>query len=325
MIVQRLTLSILVLVFLEESSQFIFSHYTAFSVFSRLLLLPLIVGSIALIFALKELLYQTSIYVFLILFLSFFWLKDQLPQTIQKENQPVNEVLFYSQNVHQFCNESVVFDQIVEQVKRSKAQVVCIQEFGMKSRWPSIKSVSDEFSNKIDLPYYDFTPTPGNVFGTAVFSKYPIQKVDTIFQLLSYTNEAKYYQINKDGSEIKFINAHLQSFNLKSFFTNETMTLSHILKLKAEQLFSILNYQLKSDIILGDFNILPGSCLYDLILNSGYRDVQVQKGNPMAPTLPMIFNRIDYVFVTPKISIQNFQMLDQSGSDHRALVVKLAL
>lgn len=279
----------------------------------------------ALIFILKERLYLTGLHVLLLLALSFFWLKDHERSSHLDAAKSDNNVRFYCQNVHQFCNDSLVLNNIADQIKRCNPQIVCLQEFGLMNRWPNIKSVADEFSNKTDLPYYDFTPTPGNVFGTAVFSKYPIQNVDTIFQLLSYTNEAKFYQINIDGVELRFINTHLQSFNLGSFFTSEKMTMSHILKLKVEQLSSVLNDQFKSDLILGDFNTLPGSALYRQMISHNFRDAQVEKGNPADPTLPMIFNRIDYVFVDSHIPILEFQLLDQAGSDHRALLVNVAL
>jgi endonuclease/exonuclease/phosphatase (EEP) superfamily protein YafD len=323
-LIQGFFISVSMLVFLEESSQFIFPHYTILSVLSKLVLLPISIILLALIFILKQRLYLVSSHVFLLFSLVFFWLKDQVPKGEEKFEEVSASVLFYNHNVHQFYDDTIVFNGIAKQIKESEAQIVCLQEFGLMQYWPNIRSVAEEFSKKIDLPYYDFTPTKGNVFGTAVFSKYPIQNVATVFQLLGRTNEAKMYTVDVLTQQLKFVNLHLHSFNLPSVFKDNESTVSQILNLRKEELASVLSFKSKADVLLGDFNLLPGSQLYNAIVDENYLDAQRQKGNVLEPTYPGIMNRIDYVFLRSFILIERFEMLEKAGSDHTALLVEIA-
>lgn len=311
-------------VLIELISQLMFAHYCPISVFSTAAILPLLITNVLLILVSKNQRNGAVLKTGILILIGCFWLMNHIPK-----NEPVstlafnNSVIIYSQNVHQFKNDTLVVKSIVEQIKSSKAEIVCLQEFGLYYMWPNIGAVAKDFSEQVGLTYYDFTPTRGNIFGTAIFSAYPICRVDTIFQFLSYTNEAKEYKILVRNSELNLVNLHLQSFNFGGGGANDVLSVSQVINLQMSQLSSILENEFEANFMVGDFNFLPGSFLYQKFSNEDFYDAQLQLGKALHPTFMPLLNRLDYLFYNRSSSVSKLEILPGAGSDHQAILAEI--
>jgi endonuclease/exonuclease/phosphatase (EEP) superfamily protein YafD len=76
----------------------------------------------------------------------------------------------------------------------------------------------------------------------------------------------------------------------------------------------------------GDFNSAPDSPIYTRISSAGFEDPFVAGGFDPAPTSPAIgpAERIDFVWARG-LEVRDAQVLDSLASDHRMVVVELAL
>ena len=226
-------------------------------------------------------------------------------------------------NVGQFSNDTAAVNQCIELIRSEKLDVVCLQEFGLYYKWPDVESVVSDFAKRTDFQYYDFSPKQGNIFGTAVFSKHEITHIDTIFQLLSHTNEAKVYKLDVNGKSISIANVHLQSYNL--FSSSDSLSWHSIQRAIAdrnEQVKMILRSQ--PDIVLGDFNASPGTIVHSMLC-AEYIDVQHSFGKAFSPTYKDFPTRLDYLFVNGSFAPKSFYLNPIPPSDHKALVAQIGI
>lgn len=227
-----------------------------------------------------------------------------------------------SLNAGQFSNDTSVVRQCIELIRIENPDIVCLQEFGLYYKWPDVRSVSIDFAEKINCTYFDFSPKPGNIFGTAFFSKYEIEAIDTVFQLLSHTNEAKVYTVNVNGKRITIANVHLQSYNLFSVKNSASLTsISEAINARNAQVMDLLEFE--ADAMVGDFNASPGTIVHDKLC-AKYVDVHRTYGNPFSFTHQSFPTRLDYVFVRENTAIDRFSVNADSPSDHKALVIKIS-
>lgn len=309
------------LVLIDHISQYIFPHYNAVSVLSSAAIVPLLILNAVIILFSKYRQNGAVVKTGMLILLSCIWLSTHIQKNEPISSKAFNEsIIIYSQNVHQFNNDTLVVQNIVEQIKSSKAEIVCLQEFGLYYMWPNIGAVAKNFSEQVGLPFYDFTPTRGNIFGTAIFSAYPILEVDTIFQLLSYTNEGKHYKLLVRNSELNLVNVHLQSFNFNGVGENDVLSVSQVIGHQISQLNLILESERQADFILGDFNFLPGSYPYQMVSQNGYYDAQLQHDKSIQPTFLPMLNRLDYVFYKRCQAVSRIEILPDADSDHKAIL-----
>ncbi|MEQ9187151.1 MAG: endonuclease/exonuclease/phosphatase family protein [Cryomorphaceae bacterium] len=236
-----------------------------------------------------------------------------------------NEISVLCLNVGQFNNDTIDVQSTIEEIKRHDPDILCLQEFGLYYTWPDVASVAKDFSEKTGLSHYDFTPHPGNIFGTAVFSKFPILSVDTVFNMLSATNEAKSYVIDVNGMEVKLMNMHLQSYNIlgpKHGGNSLDDDLVETLSRRRSQVRILVKH--KADIVVGDLNASVGSFYYETVANK-WRDVQRAFGMGLLPTHAYVPTRLDYIFTRKRMRPISFERLTGFPSDHYGLLATLAI
>ena len=236
-----------------------------------------------------------------------------------------HEVKVLCLNVAQFSNATAAVNATVREIKQHDPDIVCLQEFGLYYKWPDVGSVSADFAKRIGMAHYDFSPFPGNIFGTAVFSKYPILSSDTIFSMLSATNEAKSYVFSIGDEELKLTNMHLQSYNFfgkrkepKSFNDALIETLSR----RHSQVRVMMKHQ--ADMLVGDINASVGTVYYEEIAHR-FRDVQRAFGKGMLPTHAYLPTRLDYIFTRQRLRPVAFERLTDFPSDHHGLMATIAI
>jgi len=255
--------------------------------------------------------------------ISFLLIIRHHSQTIHLESEiPATDTLkIVSLNVGQFSNDTAVVVQCIKLIQEEKPDAVCLQEFGLYFKWPDVYSVAADFAKRAGYLYFDFTPKRGNIFGTAFFSNHEITTIDTVFQLLSHTNETKIYSLNVHGKHVSIANVHLQSYNL--FSSRDALTFGSVMnaiEMRNEQVHWLVDAQ--PNIIVGDLNASPGTIVHSRLCDD-YVDVQLNFGNPFSPTHQVFPTRLDYVFVVENFKPISFRLSAKSPSDHKMLVAEI--
>jgi endonuclease/exonuclease/phosphatase (EEP) superfamily protein YafD len=237
-----------------------------------------------------------------------------------------SELKLISLNVNQFQNDTGVVNQIISQLRLENPDVILLQEFGLYYKWPDVNSVASDFSTRIELPYYHFDPHTGNIFGTAIFSRYPITDSKLLFNMLSHTNEAWKHNLLVNGHSLDIVNVHLQSFNLSTNSDRpEYQSLSKVISeqaIQTNQVLDAINNQ-TSTVIAGDFNVVRGSRILRQFENN-FQSAIDAKNISFDGSLKYSPIRIDHAFCSKTIGILNSRFDSNFESDHKALVLHLS-
>jgi endonuclease/exonuclease/phosphatase family metal-dependent hydrolase len=83
-------------------------------------------------------------------------------------------------------------------------------------------------------------------------------------------------------------------------------------------------------VLAGDFNSSQDHAAFRRILDTGLRDAARLAGHPRTPSwperlLPTFGTQIDHVLLSPDFSANSARFLDLADTDHRALLVDIAL
>lgn len=233
-----------------------------------------------------------------------------------------------SLNVGQFNNDTSRVQHVINTINEIDPDIVVMQEFGLYYKWPNIDAMSHDFSVQIDRPHYHFQPHEGNIFGTAIFSRFVIEESTLIFNQLSNTNEAWVHNIQCDSQTLRLVNLHLQSFNLTGDrLSAYAVPLVQVSSYQNDQVDAILKEVQGSNVghtlILGDQNAAAGSDIYTRFAEC-YIDVVSAFGKGWMTTHAFLPLRIDHVFVSPELVVSEVSVVSNSGSDHKAIVLDIS-
>ncbi|MFI3209580.1 MAG: endonuclease/exonuclease/phosphatase family protein [Peptostreptococcaceae bacterium] len=190
-------------------------------------------------------------------------------------------------------------------LKNLDADIICLQEVNESS-----KAGFQVSSFKEELNMYSYFGAnvlkSGNNYGLSIHSKYPIKYENHIY--LTSKKEQRgmlHTTISIKGKKIDIINLHLG-------LSYEEQTV---------QIDEMLEYLKRLDnpyIVVGDFNA------YNLDIDEGILlDAAKETGNSNTLTLQAGLERIDYIFVSPKIDIIDYEVLIESMSDHYPIKAKI--
>lgn len=242
-------------------------------------------------------------------------------------------------NAAGFGNSSSQLEAAAAELNDLQPDVVVFQEFGLVAWWQHEDTLSGVMSTALDLPYYTWFRHPYNIFGLAIFSRYPIEGSESLFLPVNVGNGAALNRIQHPKATIDLIHLHLHSFNYghrldtvgefwQKFTAFPTFT-SETYAQQREQLVKILRAGLSSPnpvLLAGDFNNVPGSYYYRQ-LDLDFTDAFAEAGSGFGYThmewiLPL---RIDQQWASSHWNIQMARREQVSGSDHQALVVDYQL
>ena len=270
----------------------------------------------------------------------------------EKEKESVNQVKVMSYNVQLFGLYATITSQnqdtknaIFDYLREEQPEIICFQEFYKKKKRDFI--TKDSITSILGTEFYHgkYAKQFGNrqSFGVALFSKYPIiykGEIDFDKQDKSY-NYCIYADIVKNTDTFRVYNAHLQSirfgesdyalFNEKNITNTENKDkfLGLVKKVRrsypvrAKQAKLIMDHISKSPypvIVCGDFNDTPMSYVYNQFnaqLNDAFRETSFGIGSTYAGNIPI--GRIDYIFHSKGLNSSNFQIQEDSFSDHYAI------
>lgn len=261
----------------------------------------------------------------------------------------------YSPRDKKFYDDKM--DQLIEEIKASAADVICLQEvdFGshrslgvnqarylaQKANYPHLAEAVSWEANYIPFPYWPFARHFGQMkSGGAILSKYPILSHE-ITLLEKPLSQAWWYNIfylhrywqkvvvELGNNKVSFMNLHLEAFDK----ADRRSQLKQLVKIVKEE---------KIEIIAGDFNMLPASASkkarfkdseddyendpsYEEMLKSGH--FEVIPDNIYAQDEVRYFTfpaskpdrRLDYIWFKPDLKMIKAEVLPSALSDHLPL------
>src|SRR3989344_6002711 len=227
-----------------------------------------------------------------------------------------------SLNIWNYTNYKERKPKIIEFIKKQNPDVLVLQEvrddidFNEKGN-----DQAKQLQKELDYPYYEFyavtdkqkeRPEKYNRYcieGTAIFSKFPIKKVEKI--QLTKQPEDRYTCGNlhitiQAKKKIDIIGVHFSNSNLFSLLhLIETLKYARDKKIKP--------------IIVGDFNILHPNWLADVV-SSEYLDSYNFKKYISYPSKN---ETLDYIVIPKEFSFVSLDCSTEELSDHRALIAEI--
>ena len=224
--------------------------------------------------------------------------------------------------------------QIVDLLKREDADVVCLQEVIEVPGGDTFFEDIDEIKAKAGYEHCFFSPVFGFKLmrrnakaGLAVLSRIPFEETNATFTRLEYIDDfdfldtdynvrsIQHVTVNNAGRKLHILNHHGHHLREHKNGDEETM----------RQCRMIVDYMknLQGPIVLcGDFNLAPESESLEqinaVLINHAKKHGILTTRTPLTHKV----ETCDYIFTSPDIEIQNFQVLDDIASDHKALTVE---
>jgi len=229
---------------------------------------------------------------------------------------------------------------IIKDALNMEGDIKCFQEFYTEKdskKFNTIKRLSKTH------PYYFFEPfftnKEGGGFGMAIFSKYPIEKKESIRFKEKSNNQILYADIVIGRNKVRVFNVHLQSMNINDDELADSPSqdrfkqnlLKALLRYKqgairrskqVDRLISEINRSPYPVMVCGDFNEPPLGYAYKQVSNH-LLNSQEEAGRGIGAThngrIP--FLRIDNQFYQDGIDIHSFDVLNNKKlSDHYPLL-----
>ncbi|MBQ3420895.1 MAG: endonuclease/exonuclease/phosphatase family protein [Romboutsia sp.] len=220
------------------------------------------------------------------------------------------DIKVVSYNIHSGLNKDMfptLFD-IIDFLRMSDADIICLQEvnesakvgFQVSSLKEELNMYSHFGANVVNL---------GSNYGLVTYSKYPIKSEKHIY--LKSDNEQRgllHTVVDVDGKKLNIINVHLgvkqeeRDVQLKE-------VMSYAKSLEPEEY-----------IIVGDFN--EGNLSLD---GTNIKDSAEEMEKDNILTFASGLYRIDYILVSQKIEVLDYDVLIKNMSDHFPIIARLRI
>lgn len=299
----------------------------------QLLFLPIHLFCIFLFFKNKHNFRYLSIISFII---SLFMASKDLQLSIPSET-PDNAITVMSYNVQNFRFEKKYIDSVILIAKSVNPDVFCVQEFrmnlmGIKEQMDGGEITRNYIAEKLEMPYHAFTGFGTHIVGTAIFSKFPIEHIDTCFMSPIQTNSGVIVTLLTPEGKIGIANLHLPSYHISSLNKKHTWqekleAFSHkadsVLAVQKEKIILTHNVIEKYEyplIVVGDMNAPAYSYVFHQ-LSKGLENSFEEKGVGFGWTYPLWRGfglHIDHQLHTSNVQALNFQIIPVPFSDHYA-------
>lgn len=244
---------------------------------------------------------------------------------------------------------------MMELIQEENADVLCLQEFYSNNQvFHNLEYLRDTLGYKYCYfpPAVELTKQPKTKlqktlwkkgalvqkWGVATFSKFPITNQGVVSFNNTFANRCIYTDIDFSRKTVRVYNVHFQSIHLgyQDYATlnelEETQQTSWrnlkdvIRKMKkaftkraqqANAVFASMSNYHGLKMVCGDFNDVPVSYTYKTVRNN-LQDAFVEKGECFGATFVKRFSifRIDYLLCDKDITVNSYQTINRSLSDH---------
>ena len=275
-------------------------------------------------------------------------IQTYFPINKKTEKLPENCIKLLSYNVMRF--QWVKKDnpddpnEILHYIKDSNADIICLQEYGASFNHNSFLSQKQITTALKDYPYSHIQelnfPYEGEVFGLAIYSKFPILSMKKVPYDSNY-NGSFIAELDINGKRMTLINNHLESNKLSQEERDDYYNLTHDMdsqalnsftkmmfkrltpayKIRAQQA-QLIAKEIKDSknpyvIVCGDFNDTPISYARHKI-KGNLKDAFVESGSGLGITYNKyrFLFRIDYILHSKNIKSYNCSVGSIKNSDH---------
>ena len=229
------------------------------------------------------------------------------------------DIRVMSYNIHHGISRNGKHDieKIADVIQESGAQIVGLQEVDSRFVRSFFRDQARELAERLDMYYYfgeNFTLL-GAGYGNAVLSKFPIVSASNL-------------QLDGKGEQRGVVSATIDIYGKEVNFLVTHLSLNR--SIRDKQLQQIRRYigLLEDEVILvGDFNSTPGAGeimyierrLKEAVKELGREDLYTFVGRDGVRT------RIDYVFLSPEITVSDVWTIDSDASDHLPLLANIGI
>lgn len=234
--------------------------------------------------------------------------------------------------------------RLFNQYEPKEARENALKEFDafLEKVEPDLLFIQEFYNNKNihfpELPYkyIDYNDSK-NIFGHAIYSRYPILDHGS-FSFKGSSNNVLWTDLKIGEDTLRAYNVHLQSMRITASVSYLQETGTEVIKNKISDAFVMQENQLvelldhisasphKKQIVAGDFNNTSFSYTYKK-LRGKMKDAFLEKGSGIGSTFyfdgfPL---RIDYILVSPEVKVTHFKTAETTFSDHYSIWADIKL
>ena len=226
---------------------------------------------------------------------------------------------FMTYNIHQGFDTdgSLNMEELALAIEAERPDVVALQE--VSRGWLINGSVDtlEWLSQRLGMRYV-WGPTADSTWGNAVLSRYPVRYVEhhEMPNNDDIVIDRGFLWVEIDtnwGTRLRVIATHFHHVRDEG-------------RLRLPQAFAILKRwnNVERTVLLGDFNARPDSPEIQAILQAGFKDafaVPGAAGDGYTYASDDLVERIDYIFVTPDLAVEDYSARVTQASDHLPVAV----
>lgn len=244
-----------------------------------------------------------------------------------------------SYNVGTFQYDAANIDKVADLLNQEKPDVICLQEF-RNHALPDGSYALDHLAGAFGLSHYRFVHLPVHIHGAAIYSRYPIKGIDTLYMPPKEINSGILATIETPMGKFGVANVHLSSFQVLKTWAEAKGLQAKFMALYRQARSTLILQQQKIDAILagteayayplvltGDMNAVPHSRA-SFRLREAFSDSFVAGNNGLGWTFPLariMGLRIDYQYHSSQLGVTRFEILRSHISDHYPVVTDYML
>lgn len=206
-------------------------------------------------------------------------------------------------------------EAIARVIEQARPDIVALQEVARGWYIDASVDLAMWLSRRLQMPYV-FGPTADCVWGNAILSRYPIKEWKNVPlppRHLSLRRGYLWARIDiGGGEEILLIATHLHHIEKDSA----------IRQVQIPEIIKFWNHRPRT-ILLGDLNATPDAPEIAMLRDAGLHDAFTIAGTGPGFTWPSTRpqERIDYIWISPDLTVRNLMMPRSMASDHIGIVI----
>jgi len=233
------------------------------------------------------------------------------PKAIAGSNFPIRVMTY---NLHNgFDTDGYLgIEAIARVIEDSNCDIIALNEVSRGWVVSGRLDMLTWLSQRLNMPYV-YGPTADSFWGNAILSLYPIIDYsnhdlppDNLFILRGFTSML----VDLGGDRLQIIVTHFHHIEQDS----------DVRKLQSQNIIDYWNGA-NSTVLLGDLNANPDDPEMDMLRKAGLVDAMAGE-HTSAYTYPSTnpSRRIDYIFISPDLIVQETRVLNSTASDHLPVV-----
>jgi len=248
------------------------------------------------------------------------WAMLVKPVPVAPVGSPGETLRVMTYNIHQGINADLMVDlgSIADAIVRENPDVVALNEVNRARATNGFLDVLPYLSRRLDMPYVFGANYEDGQYGNAILSRYPIVDWENTHYVNNTTEirGALRAGIQTADGEVTFYSTHLDHIGGEDNARLEQVT----------ELLALWNGAGRT-VILGDMNAIPDTPEISALYAAEFVDVLLATGQADAFTfwdpIPTPGRRIDFIFITPDLKVENAWLPQTRASDHLPVVAEI--